>query len=144
MYFGMVVASTTLVSPTRVFTYSAGVGKGSFHAIKDIRLGEELAISYIRGAHLSKKRRQAIIVLCGFEWSCPSRADMAEAGIDHEARAKCEKYSLILEDLEKLGSAADWTRCQEICEKTLMLRQGRSQSGKRLHMKWPQTYANIV
>jgi hypothetical protein len=97
--------------PNVEFAWNPDSGHGTFHAIKEIKQGEELTLSYIRGANWTKVKRGRALQPWGFTCSCYSCQDTVDAKVDDEFRAKrCMKIASLAQAQEQDGTTADYTR----------------------------------
>jgi hypothetical protein len=71
--------------PNIDFAYNTSLAKETFHAVRDIAAGEELAISYNDGINRTKSQRQGELDKWGFTCTCPTCETTTE-GREREAK----------------------------------------------------------
>jgi hypothetical protein len=102
--------------PNLEWAWNVNINQGTFHAIKSIKVGEELTISYIRGANWTKEKRALALQKWDFACSCPSCDNSTDAKIDEKWRAESGVKIASLAQEEERGASEDWTKkCQDIC-----------------------------
>jgi hypothetical protein len=103
-------------TPNLEWAWNPNISQGTFHAIKHIKKGEELTISYIFGNHWTKARRTQELRRWDFACSCPSCEETMDAKVDDEERARrvVEIGSLAQEE-ERNINGMDWTKkCRDV------------------------------
>jgi hypothetical protein len=73
------------------FAYDNNLEMETFHAIRDIRAGEELTMSYINGFNRTRSQRQADLDKWGFVCTCPACTTTTEGDKREEKRAELLK-----------------------------------------------------
>lgn len=74
--------------PNINFAYNSMLEKETFHAIRDIRAGEELTIMYIDGTNRTRSQRLAKLDQWGFRCTCPACEDTLRGEKREEKRAQ--------------------------------------------------------
>lgn len=74
--------------PNVNFAYNANLKEETFHAIRDIMVGEELTIMYINGTNRTKDQRKAELNRWGFICSCLACEDTPRGKQREEMRAQ--------------------------------------------------------
>ncbi|TVY18236.1 SET domain-containing protein 5 [Lachnellula arida] len=75
-------------APNVHFAYNSALGKQTFHAIRDIEAGEELAIMYINGTNRTRGQRQDELKKWGFRCNCPICEDTSRGRKKEEKRVE--------------------------------------------------------
>lgn len=97
--------------PNCQIAWNAGIGKVTVHAVRDIAKEEELTISYIDGANMTKDSRQEKLNEWGFQCRCKACAD-TETGREHDAvRDTLECHQEYIKTQWEKGSAMDVDNC---------------------------------
>lgn len=74
--------------PSLNFSFNLALQQETFHAIRDIKAGEELTIMYINGTNRTNHQRRAESAKWGFLCSCPACEDTLCGQAREEKRAE--------------------------------------------------------
>lgn len=78
-------------TPNVHFAYNSALEKETFHAIRDIRAGEEVTIMYINGTNRTRGQRQDELKKWGFQCNCPTCEDTPQGRKKEEKRVELFK-----------------------------------------------------
>lgn len=100
--------------PNVYYSWNPDISQGTFHAIQDIKRGDELTISYMLwGLRHSTEVRQANLAKRGFICSCRLCVDSYETRLIEQERQDLLTKTFYL-DAEENASDPDWTKCKRI------------------------------
>lgn len=102
-------------APNIEYAWNENLGRGTFHAIKDIDKDEELTLSYVVSANRTKLQRSRSLADNGIICTCPLCQDTIKARMDDLERIERRKELKFLAVSDNLGDATDWQRCEKIC-----------------------------
>jgi len=106
--------------PNVDFAFNTALDKQTFHAIRDIRAGEELTIMYKKVTNRTRGNRYRELDTWGFKCGCPVCENTPQAGEMEVKRAKLEEMDQQLAILGRIdrrrGTVEAWRWALKLCQ----------------------------
>jgi hypothetical protein len=110
-------------TPNVHFAYNPALEEETFHAVRDIRAGEELTITYINGTNRTRDQRQDQLDKWGFQCTCSTCEDTPHGRKKEEKRAQLFNLDQELALYLKYGTEKSWGKALRTAQQIAALQK---------------------
>jgi hypothetical protein len=123
-------------TPNVNFAYNSALEKETYHAVRDIKAGEELTIMYINGTNRTRSQRQDELENWGFQCSCSACEDTPQGGKKEKKRVELFKLDQELAKHTRFdirfGTKESWRKALKAAQRIAALQKSEGLLNRQL------------
>lgn len=105
------------------FAYNTNLEKGTFHAVRDLQVDEELFVMYNNGTNRTRSQRQGELKKWGFLCVCPACEDTPQGNNRELKRAELVNLDQRLAMNSRFGKEESWGKALKAAQRIAAIQQ---------------------